>query len=177
MSTGYGPTWKIVESYGATDPTSNPLLKISISSGGGDIGGTWDHTVTCKGTELYYGAIVRSYCVSSYRWNATTSVYQNISFGRYDVYGSTIDAASLNTFLTNMTAGDLLVLSTWDEPASNKGYFSQNLYDNFGAKLILNSWESRCMYLLVTVKGKKTPIYEKYAARYCVSTAATLWLG
>jgi len=38
MAISYGPRWNIIESYNATVTASNPILKISISSGGGDIG-------------------------------------------------------------------------------------------------------------------------------------------
>ena len=177
MSISYGPKWNIVESYNATVTTPNPLLKISISSGGGDIGGTWDHTISSRGTQLYYGSIIRSYVASTYRMNAVTGVFANIASTRLDVYGSTTDAAAMNTFLTNVVSGDLLVITTWDEPNNNKNYFSQNLIDNFGSRLIGNSWEFRSEYLLVAVKGKKLPIYERYGARYQQSISATLWLS
>ena len=70
---------------------------------------------------------------------------------------------------------NLLVISTWDEPNNNKNYFSQNLIDNFGCTLIGNSWEGRSQYLLVAVKGKKAPIYERYGARYQQSISATAY--
>jgi len=177
MSISYGPKWNIISSYNATVPISDPLLKISISSGGGDLGGTWDHTISSRGTELYYGNIIRSYVASTYRINTSTGAFTNISSTRLDVYGSPTDAASMNTFITNITIGDLLVISTWDEPNNNKNYFSQNLIDNFGCTLIGNSWEGRSQYLLVAVKGKKAPIYERYGARYQQSISATLWLN
>lgn len=177
MGISYGAKWNIVEAYGATVTTPNPILKISISSGGGDIGGTWDHTIWSKGTQICALAAMRSYAASTYRINNSTGAFTNISNTRLDVYGNTTDAATMNTFITNISTGDLLVISTWDEPNNNKGYFSQNLIDNFGCKLIGNVWEFRSTYLLVAVKGKKAPILERYGARYQQSISATLWLN
>ena len=177
MTVNSGPSWNIIETYNATVTAANPILKISISSGGGDIGGTWDHTITSRGTQLYSGAIIRSYVASTYRFSSGTGAFTNIASTRLDVYGSTVDAAAMNTFLTNVVAGDLLVISTWDEPNNNKNYFSQNLIDNFGSQLIGNTWDFRSEYLFVGVKGRRFPIYERYGARYQASISATLWLN
>lgn len=176
MAINYGPRWNIVESFNATVTTPTPMLRISISSGGGDYGGTYDHTVSCKGVQLYSGGANRSYRVSSYRWNGS-SAYTLISSAAYDVYGSTVDATAMNTFLTNMATGDLLVMTTYDEPDNNKSFFSANLRDNFGSKLITNTWEFRSVYLFVSIKGKINPIYERYEGRYHPAISATLWLN
>lgn len=176
MSINYGPRWNIVESYNATVTTTNPIMRISISSGGGDNGGTYDHNVASRGVTLYSGGANRSYRISSYRFNGT-SAFTNISNAALDVYANPADATAMNTFLTNVTVGDLIVITTWDEPANNKNVFSANLANNFGSQLINNNWDFRSVYLFVGIKGKTTPIYERYAGRYHAAISATLWLG
>lgn len=173
MAINFNQRWNIVESLNASTSVALPSLKINVGSIGGDLAGNYQHTVTAGGVQLYTGTANRSYRVSSYR---KTSTWVNISSGAYDVYGSTVDAANLNTFLTNMTTGDLLVLTTSDEPANNKSYFEINLKNNFGAKLITNAFEFRSMYILIAVKGRLSPIYERYERRYSEGISATLWL-
>jgi hypothetical protein len=137
------------------------------------LGGNYSHTVTSRGTTLYTGGANRSYRVSSYGINAS-GVYAHISSAALDVYGSTTDATAMNTFLTNMSFGQLLVLTTYDEPDNNKSFFNTNLKNNFGATMI-DSLAFRYCYLLVAVKGKGV-IYEDFA----VSTeyrAVTMWMG
>jgi len=175
MSVACGTKWNIVETYNASPGNSNAALAIGIATAGGDFGGTFQNQVWSKGVQLYSGAAVRSYCVSSYRQTAGT--WSNIANARLDVYGSTTDATSLNTFLNNMATGDLLVLSTYDEPATNKSYFDTNLRDNFGAQVAASAFEVRCLYLLVAVKGRKLPIYERYERRFTAWFGASLWTG
>lgn len=172
MGINYGSRWTIVPGI-ASASTNNPTLHLSLSSSGGNLGGNYSHVVKSKGTTLYSGGANRSYRVSSYGLNAS-GAFVNISNAALDVYGSTTDAAALNTFLTNMSFGHLLVLTTYDEPNNNKSYFNTNLKNNFGATMIDNLAFRYC-YLLVAVKGKGV-IYEDYA----IDTeyrAVTMWLG
>jgi hypothetical protein len=157
MTISYGPTWTIKPNVAST-ATANSLLHLSLSSSGGNLGGNYSHVVSSKGVILYSGGPNRSYRVSSY--GVVNGTYQNISSAALDVYGSTTDAAALNTFLNNMAVGNLLVLTTYDEPANNKAYFNTNLATNFGARLIDNLAFRYC-YILVAAKGKGM-IYERY---------------
>ena len=157
MATTYGPKWTITPNV-ALATTSRSLLHLSLSSSGGNLGGNYSHVVSSGGTTLYSGGANRSYRVSSY--GVVNGTYQNISSAALDVYGSTSEAAALNIFLNNMAIGNLLVLTTYDEPANNKSYFNTNLATNFGAKLIDNLAFRYC-YVLVAAKGKGL-IYEDY---------------
>lgn len=157
MAINYGPRWTITTGVAST-ASSTPVLHLSLSSSGGNLGGNYSHVVSSKGTILYSGAANRSYRVSSY--GLVGSAYQNISSAALDVYGSTVDAAALNTFLNNMSVGHLLVLTTYDEPSNNKSYFNTNLKTNFGATMI-DSLAFRYCYVLVAAKGKGL-IYETY---------------
>jgi hypothetical protein len=159
MATHYGARWSITP--GVAAPASvNSLLHLSLSSSGGNLGGNYSHVVSSKGTTLYSGGANRSYRVSSY--GLVNGTYQNIASAALDVYGSTTDAAALNTFLNNMSVGNLLVLTTYDEPANNRSYFNTNLATNFGAKLIDNLGFRYC-YVLVAAKGKGL-VYEDYGS-------------
>lgn len=159
MSINYGPTWNITPGVAST-ATARPILHLSLSSSGGNLGGNYSHVVSSKGVTLYSGGANRSYRVSSY--GVVSGTYQNISSTALDVYGSTIDATAMNTFLNNMSVGHLLVLTTYDEPANNRSYFDTNLKNNFGAKLIDNLAFRYC-YVLVAAKGKGV-IYEAYGS-------------
>lgn len=159
MATIYGPKWNITPGIAST-ATSRSLLHLSLSSSGGNLGGNYSHVVSSKGTTLYSGGANRSYRVSSY--GVVNSTYQNIASAALDVYGSATDAAALNTFLNNMATGQLLVLTTYDEPSNNRSYFNTNLTTNFGAKLI-DTFGYRYCYVLVAAKGKGL-IYEDYGS-------------
>jgi hypothetical protein len=173
MGISYGPTLTIVPGI-ASVATSRPVLHLSLSSSGGNLGGNYSHVVTSKGNVLYSGGPNRSYRVSSYGINSSTGAYVNVSNAALDVYGSTTDATAMNTFLNNMKIGELLVMTTYDEPSNNSNYFNTNLISNFGATLI-NNLAFRYCYLLVAVKGKGV-IYEDFATdtQY---RAVTMWLG
>jgi hypothetical protein len=171
MATHYGAKWTITPNIAAA-ATANAVLQLSLSSSGGNLGGNYSHVVSSKGTTLYSGGANRSYRVSSY--GVVNGTYQNIASAALDVYGSTTDAAALNTFLNNMSVGNLLVLTTYDEPANNKSYFNTNLATNFGAKLIDNLAFRYC-YVLVAAKGKGM-IYEAYGTD-AEFRAVTLTIG
>jgi hypothetical protein len=157
MSVTYNSKWSITVGSALTANATH-ALHLSLSSSGGNLGGNYAHTVTAMGTVLYTGTANRSYRVSSYR--PGVSGWALISSAALDVYGSTTDAASMNTFLNNMLTGDLLVMTTYDEPQNNTSYFSANLTNNFGATLN-GSIGYRYCYVLVASKGKGV-IYEHY---------------
>jgi len=171
MSTHYGSRWTILPNI-ASVTTANPVLHVSLSSSGGNLGGNYSHVVSSKGAILYSGGANRSYRVSSY--GLVGNVYQNISSAALDVYGSTVDAAALNTFLNNMAIGNLLVMTTYDEPNNNKSYFNTNLITNFGATMI-NNLAFRYCYVLVAAKGKGA-IYEAYGTDVQYK-AVTMYIG
>jgi hypothetical protein len=155
MATHYGARWSITPNI-VIPATSRSFLHLALSSSGGNLGGNYSHVVTSQGNTLYSGGANRSYRVSSY--GLVGNAYQNIASAALDVYGSTVDAAALNTFLNNMAVGQLLVLTTYDEPANNRSFFNTNLKDNFGATKIDNLAFRYC-YVLVAAKGKGL-IYE-----------------
>ena len=171
MAINYGPKWNIVVGSALTANSSH-ALHLSLSTSGGNLGGSYAHTVTAKGSVLYTAGPNRSYRVSSYRGGSNG--WALVSSAAYDVYGSTVDAAALNTFLNNMLVGDLLVMTTYDEPQNNTSYFSANLTNNFGAKLNASIGYRYC-YLLVAAKNKGL-IHEQVGADTQI-IAATLSIG
>ena len=171
MGTNYGPTWSITPNVATAAKTSS-VLHLALSSSGGNLGGNYSHVVSSRGSTLYSGGANRSYRVSSY--GVVNGVYQNIASAALDVYGSTTAAADLNTFLNNMSVGNLLVLTTYDEPANNRAYFNANLKTNFGATMI-DSLGFRYCYVLVAAKGKGV-IYETFGTS-TEFKAVTLTIG
>ena len=81
-------------------------------------------------------------------------------------------------YLQTFNAGDMLVLTTQDEPLNNRTVFQAELKNNFYAQLQDSAvWAFRCSYQLIAVKGKGV-IYENIkppASATGINTS--MWLG
>lgn len=173
-----GPHWFKLPDTLRFEPAETPKLLIQVESKGyDDTSANRRQRIVIDGSEVLSGDAGRSYKVTRLEQDGNGR-YTFDQSNNYDVYGSADNGTEVNSFLNTFNDGDLVVINTHDEPNNNRGQFKTNLINNFGARLQDSSvWESRCSYILVAVKGRKTPIYEQLRPRYTTGGSfATLYV-
>lgn len=137
-----------------------PYLKIEIGSSGLNDSNFSDVTqnITVGGVLNTFNT-PRSYRMT--RLKKVNSKWSIIDSNSYDVYGDVNQASLALQYLQEFDNGDMLVLTTWDEPQNNKNIFENELINSFGSTLQYSpDWSFRCSYQLVSIKGQ-APILEE----------------
>jgi len=157
------------------NPQSDPSVYIQMESSGLDDTGTQysrQRIVTggFGGTEELSQNTTRGWLVTRMTSNGNTFVYHSSNqYDTYDAVNGVTNANNLLTYLQTFQAGDLVIMTTFDEPALNKTVFENELVNEFSAALITNAqsgaWTAqpdpvRCRYQLVSIKGSSEPIHE-----------------
>lgn len=73
------------------------------------------------------------------------------SHRRFDVYGSTAQAAAMRDHLVSIPNGHLVLINTWDEPSNNSHYFASHLVNYF--KATRTTFGSRSSYFIAGYKN------------------------
>ena len=142
--------------------TPNLLLNVN-STGYNDSSQPHRQRIWVNGTSVLDSGTPRSYRITKLR--KTNGSWSYVGTAGYDVYGSTTHAAAMRDDLLTWQQGEMLVLSTQDEPNNNRSYFMDILRDDFNSQIHSFPRESRDSHTLIAVKGVGR-IYEDHKPRY-----------
>ena len=143
-----------------------PHLIINASSSGlnyADI--RRDTKIIIDGTTVLDTITPRSYKITKLR--KTNGVWSLISSTGYDVYGNTTAANAALADLQSFNIGEMLILTTHDEPNNRRTTLAPELRENFGSRIyeFQSNWEHRDAHLLISIKGEGV-IFEDHKPRY-----------
>ena len=119
--------------------------------------------VWINGSQVMTGGTPRSYRITKLRQN--NGQWSYIGTATYDAYGSVVQAQAMAADLLTWLDGEILILSTQDEPNGNRGEFMGILRDDFNSQIHSFPRDYRDSHLLIAVKGVGR-IYEAHAPRY-----------
>lgn len=175
MASVYGRQWRYENTDRNTFSTlaTQPHLIINANSSSFEANGTYNQVqVIIDGTTVLNTTAPRSYRITKLR--QTNGVWSYISSNGYDVYGNATAATNALTELQGFSAGEMLILNTWDEPNNRRTTLTPELRDQFGSRIYdyQANWAFRDMHLLIAIKGKGI-IYEEHRTRY----ANAIWFS
>jgi len=173
--TDYISTWAKLPKL-RVNPTFTPDLLIQAESG--SMEATHQNNsqrIVIKGETVVNSTTPRSYRIT--RLAHSEQRWQLVASNCYDFYGSGFEIVKALNFLGSFNSGDLLVLTTWDEPNTGRLVISPTLKSSFGSKIeeFRKDWSFRDMHLLVAVKDQGV-IFEQHRPRYSDSIHFTGWM-
>jgi hypothetical protein len=173
--------WVITGSQGTAArrlaPTYTPRVLIQAESTGlneTSIGNR--QFIQIEGTTVLDATTPRSYRFTKLRKNSF-GTWEYVASNGYDVFVSESQAIAARDFLRTWIAGELLVCTSYDHLRFSE-IFQEELSKDFGSNvgLTFNFRSDRDSYLIVGIKGEKTPFYENYTLQGQVGIAFSAWL-
>lgn len=163
--------WQIVESKDYT-PVNLSNTRVALTLSSGTYLGYSNHDIYLNGDLIIdYNAFRRSYSFTTLRPQG--SGYTYIDTKSYDIYGSSSERTRFIDDINSTQTDDIIVITTHDEPSNGFGVIRDTLVSAFG--ITTSSIGYRGTYILVAIKGKRIPIYEKSGGSVN-NTSATVWL-
>ena len=171
-------SWVVTAGY-RTTPSFTPRLLIQAESVGLnnlDIGRRT--FVQVDGTTIVNVNTPRSYQITKLVKNTSTGQWTLGASNGYDVYGSATSATDANNFLNTFNNGEMLILTTYDEPNTRRTTISENLRDNFASNIYGYQWQwnSRDMHLLISFRDATAPLFEDHHPSPEGGISASIWL-
>ena len=155
MSLQHGRRWQhfpgVNQSTTMGQPRVPNLLFNVNSTGLNDASQPHRQRIWVNGTSVIDSSTPRSYRITKLR--QTNGTWGYVGTATYDVYGSTTQAAAMRDDLLTWQQGEMLVLSTQDEPNNNRNYFMDILRDDFNSQIYSFPREHRDSHTLISVKG------------------------
>lgn len=102
---------------------ANANLQIQIKASGQDEPNNGQYkrqVIKSNGTEILNESVGRAVRATKLRFDTVAWTVQKTDV--YDTFGHSNESKRLNEFLGTFKTGELLVLSTWDEPKTNASY-------------------------------------------------------
>jgi hypothetical protein len=169
----------VVTTGNRTDPGYTPRVLIQAESVGLNNFNTGRRQfVQVNGTTIVNADTPRSYRLTKLFKNATTGQWQLGATNGYDVYGFVSEANAALAFLQTFREGEMLILTTFDEPRDNRVEFVDFLRDNFASNIrgYEYQWNSRDMHLLVSFRGAVAPLFEDHRPSPEGGITTSIWL-
>lgn len=174
--------WNISGSQGTAayrlSPTFTPRILIQAEASGlNNTSVGRRQFIQIDGTTVLDALTPRSYRFTQLRKNVY-GVWAFITSNTYDVYGSSAQGVAARDFLRTFLIGDLLVCTSYDH-LRNSSNFQTELSNNFGSSvgITFNFRDDRDSYLIVGLKGEKSPFYENYTLSGQAGISFSGWLA
>lgn len=170
--------WTIKEDSRFEFPSYTASLVIHAESSSFEANGTFQTVrVYEQGNLVLNTTTPRSYRLTRLSQNANGFWIYQESNG-YDVYGNQTAADNAQAYLESFPTGDMLILTTWDEPFNRRSQLTPVLTRDFGSKIAGYPGQTfRDMHVLISIKGSKRPIFEEHRTRYSNAIWVSAWLG
>jgi hypothetical protein len=184
LETFIGSAWDnnsswVVTTGNRTNPGYTPRVLIQAESEGlNNTGAGRRQFIQINGTTIVDALTPRSYRLTKLFKNATTGQWQLGATNGYDVYGFVSEANAALAFLQTFREGEMLILTTYDEPRDNRVVFADFLRDNFASNIrgYEYQWNSRDVHLLVSFRGAVAPLFEDHRPSPEAGITASIWL-
>jgi hypothetical protein len=178
----------VVTTGNRTSPSFTPRVLIQAESVGLNNFNTGRRQfIQINGTTVVNADTPRSYRVTKLIKNSFNGQWELSASNGYDVYASTAEGTNLLNFLNTFREGEMMILTTFDEPFTTLGVsndttgrliFTNTLRDNFASNILGYRWQwnSRDMHLLVSFRGATAPLFEDHRPSPEGGITTSIWL-